>query len=259
MDPHPSEIIQPVRTVWTRKLADGRDPRRAETFLVDEGKFLAAGEVFKEDESVVFRDDATNEVVGVVMRNLIDNPGILEWLDHRVKIACHERRNTRDPGYGVTIGYSSGPRKARKLKWTGPYRVVKATKVVQSTIENSSAGAHIWNEARKRLPQEVVHDFESLAVPCMGFNSDKHEKEGPYAVHDGARRIQKTGVYGPPSAVLGDYYARFYHKETNAGRYVVSLTTHRSVAPDKDEGGHFYIAAYGIQIRSSADTLLAFN
>lgn len=52
---------------------------------------------------------------------------------------------------------------------------------------------------------------------------------------------------------------RFCHKETNAGKYVVSLKTHRSVAPDKDEGGHFYIAAYGIQIRSSADTLLAFN
>lgn len=43
----------------------------------------------------------------------------------------------------------------------------------------------------------------------MDFKSDKHEKEGPYTVHDGARRIQKTGVYGPPSAVLGDNYARF--------------------------------------------------
>lgn len=125
MDPLQSENIQPVRTVWvtrlaeayppqyswacdsqevetkwatilrTRKLADKREPRRAKTFLVDEEKFLAAGGIVKEDESTVFRDDSTHEVVGVVVRKLIDNPGILEWLDRRVKIACHERRNTR--------------------------------------------------------------------------------------------------------------------------------------------------------------------
>ncbi|KAI4198457.1 MAG: hypothetical protein LQ350_005252 [Teloschistes chrysophthalmus] len=291
MDPLQSENIQPVRTVWvtrlaeayppqyswacdsqevetkwatilrTRKLADKREPRRAKTFLVDEEKFLAAGGIVKEDESTVFRDDSTHEVVGVVVRKLIDNPGILEWLDRRVKIACHERRNTRrdDPGYGVTVGYTSGPRQARTLIWAGKYRVVTDAGVLQSTIENSSACAHIWNEARRRLPQEVVDDFENLPVPCMDFNSDKHEKEGPYTVHDGEKRMQKTGVYGPPQALLGDNYARFCHKESNTGKYVVSLTTHRSVAADKDEGGHFYIAAYGIQIRSSADSLLAFN
>ncbi|KAL9575996.1 MAG: hypothetical protein Q9212_007484 [Teloschistes hypoglaucus] len=295
MDHPASEKIQPVRTVWVtrlaepyppqyswacdsqeiehkwaailqgRKLADVRDPRRATTFLLDEGKFLAAGGTVKEDESVVFRDDSTSEVVGVVIRKLIDNPGILEWLDRRVKIACHERRNTRrdDPGYGVAIGYTSGPRKARTLTWGGKYRKVTDAGVLQSTSENSSACAHVWNEARRRLPQEVVDDFENLRVPCMDFNSDLHEKAGPYTVHDGEKRIQKTGVYGPPQALLGDNYARFVgwfcHKETNAGKYVVSLTTHRSVAAAKDEGGHFYIAAYGIQIRSSADTLLAFN
>ncbi|KAI4243421.1 MAG: hypothetical protein LQ352_007037 [Teloschistes flavicans] len=244
-----------------RKMKDDRDKREDSTYLLDEAEFRDAGGIVFENESVIYRDETTKEVVGVVIRNLINHPGLLEWLDSRVKLACKERRYSRrdDAGCGVNIGYSSGPRSAQKLTWTETIKTRTEEELLDRTKQDSSACAYIWNKARERLPPEVVADFEDLAVPRMDFNSDKHEKEGPYQVWDGQNWIQKEGVYGPCAAFVGDNYARFCHNEKDGNRFVVALTTHRSVPSDRAEGGHFYIAAYGIQIRSAADTLTAFD
>lgn len=78
-----------------RKMKDDRDKREDSTYLLDEAEFRDAGGIVFENESVIYRDETTKEVVGVVIRNLINHPGLLEWLDSRVKLACKERRYSR--------------------------------------------------------------------------------------------------------------------------------------------------------------------
>ncbi|KAL8700135.1 MAG: hypothetical protein Q9201_005620 [Fulgogasparrea decipioides] len=109
------------------------------------------------------------------------------------------------------------------------------------------------------LPKVVVKDFNGIDVPRMDFNRPEHERSGHYQIRRGEEVIEMAGEFAPAAALPGENYARFCHNESNANKFVMSLTTSRSVASTSDEGGHFYVASHGIKIRSAPDTLAAWK
>lgn len=119
------------------------------------------------------------------------------------------------------------------------------------------------------MPPTIIDDIESTVrvsgLPRMDkLNDDDletkndfrriHRQRDFYHVPLGEHQVPVYGDLAPPSAFVGSNYARFTHNETNAHDWSIQLTTHRSVPPTAAEGGHFYIASYGIRIMADTDS-----
>ncbi|KAL8729857.1 MAG: hypothetical protein Q9181_004853 [Wetmoreana brouardii] len=234
-----------IVAIWQKafkdeKLCKTKHIKVTETFLVKEEDFKL---VIKEDESCIVIDAETNELVVVAIRNLVEDAKFLEWLDDCVQAACKERSNARreDPGYGAVVGYTSGHWKKPTIGWGEPRHKTTDEGFLRS------------------IEQVVVEDFNRINVPRMDFNRPEHERSGHYQIRRGEEVIEMSGEFAPAAALPGENYARFCHNESNANELVMSLTTSRSVPSTSEEGGHFYVASYGIKIRSAPDTLTAWK
>lgn len=102
--PHHHDVCETkeIETIWTnyrngRKHPDPREARAmdgtwAPTLILDETRLQ---KVVEEDESVIIHDSETGKVVGVVIRNVCGDPGVLAWVTSVIQENVGWRRNVR--------------------------------------------------------------------------------------------------------------------------------------------------------------------
>ena len=86
-----------TQDIWTAALASRRKANNTfkkvtKTNLIN---YQRLERVVPPNESVIVRDENTNEVVFVVIRDFVLSPGILAWLQSLVVQGCQERKNVR--------------------------------------------------------------------------------------------------------------------------------------------------------------------
>ncbi|KAL8724608.1 MAG: hypothetical protein Q9181_006754 [Wetmoreana brouardii] len=231
-----------IKDLWanilaTRPLEKKTRKRKSATHIPDKDQLRL---IVEEDEDIVVLDSVTHEVVAVVIRNVVDDP-----------------EQDDDPGYDTVAGYTSGYLTNRDLGWGEPKIEMTETEWRQSINLQTSACAYTWRKGCDFLPQCIIDDYNNVDIPRMDFNDPDHPRSGPYQVFSDDRKINMTGEFAPSASFPGDNYARlttaprFCHREKNANEYVLGLITHRSVPSDDVQGGHFFIAQYGILVRSA--------
>ncbi len=159
----------------------------------------------------------------------------------------------------------------------------------------SASFALFWNLCKSVVPNEIINDFleylQELGIGRMDGNgamSCDAEGKGSYKVEIEAGPNKKQEVFefnnvdlAPPTGVSGENYARcvhyllnkilktnecaiisFIHREGQPHKWAVSWTTSRfstMTHEQKDLGGHFYIAQYGVRIQAAANTIIAWQ
>lgn len=142
-----------------------------------------------------------------------------------------------------------------------------------------SAFALLWNWLHCHLHSDVIANFDewmdSSMLPCMTPQWQELSKIGSYTVDLPDRSFTFNNVkLAPPAGVMASNYARcakfnFYsisyllrdyrpmHTEIQPHDYAISFTSCRTA--DFEDGGHFYLGAYGIKIESAANTVIAWQ
>jgi hypothetical protein len=85
-----------IRKLWHYHLrydpqADKRLPRHEPVVI----KASKLDRVIKEDQSCIVRDPITKEIVLIVLRDIVNDMDVLDWLDDAVEEATSTRRNIR--------------------------------------------------------------------------------------------------------------------------------------------------------------------
>ncbi|TFY63638.1 hypothetical protein EVJ58_g3143 [Rhodofomes roseus] len=220
--------------------------------------------VVKEDESVVFRDKETGDIIMMVIRDFCKDPRALKFVDCNAAESVDLRKSVRleDPGKLVLLGYTAGSRSHPLFDWARNLRSKKHTPEFLKDLDFrlSSAFALFWNLLQVRIPKEVLAPFESYLADnsmCrMDGNSGKStDSRGIYMVDLGDKYIEfNDAELAPPSGVAGCNYARAIHREKQAQKWAFSWTTSRRKGMT---GGSFYEAVYGIKVLQAPNTMVA--
>ena len=86
-----------IKDLWqdklsNRKLADERVHRKDVIHMLDPDRLQHTAQ---SDQSVIYIDIDTDELVGFVVRRFTSNAGVLGWLDDRVIAVSNEQRSIR--------------------------------------------------------------------------------------------------------------------------------------------------------------------
>ncbi|KAH9929874.1 uncharacterized protein BXZ73DRAFT_90342 [Epithele typhae] len=248
------------------KLHDKREGRFP-IFTVDQAKLIIA----EADESILFRDAKTKELIGGVIRECCSFPGLVHGASQVAADACKHRKSVRkdDPGVLALVGFTAGSRSACRFDWAKNLLKPREDSAFKNDLRfrEASICAFAWNMARGMLPNEVIESYDSFLhgtfIPRMNSSSDFFSKMGMYSVEDirgPGGNVNYRNVYkfdavelAPPSAVFSMNYSRRVHREGSPHQYVASWTINRPVA---DLGGNFFIPAFGIMIKSASNSLV---
>ncbi|KAI0377192.1 hypothetical protein F5Y04DRAFT_189981 [Hypomontagnella monticulosa] len=224
--------------------------------------------VIQPEESAVFRDADTGEIVLVVLRNFVPDEDIRESMVDICKEIIPTRIDARrdDPGMLVHFGYTCGSRTIGLTRLAASKARLDSVAAVKRE-KNINAKAQgmagiVWNLMKSRLPPEITADFndmiEKYNLPRM--NMQRKDTDFTFKV-DGEDITFHTGENGlelpPPTAMSAINYARHTHTEINGNNWVVAITAHAPEDPTK--GGNFYQASYGIMMLPATNTASAWN
>ncbi|KAI0114571.1 hypothetical protein F4776DRAFT_673844 [Hypoxylon sp. NC0597] len=224
--------------------------------------------IIQQDESVIFRDADTKDIVLVVLRNFIPNEELRRSMIRTCQEIIKYRRDDRreDPGKLVHFGYTCGSRHNPQIQMAAPSikldTPLKQDREYRLNSDAQGMAGIMWNLMRSRLPPEIIADYNDMIrendLPRMDMMRD--EKTFTYKV-DGENVTFETGSNGlelpPPSALSAINYARYTHTEVNGNNWIVACTCHAPRDPTK--GGNFYLASYGIMMLPASNTLSAWH
>ncbi|KAI1412753.1 hypothetical protein F5Y13DRAFT_199620 [Hypoxylon sp. FL1857] len=253
---------------WEGKsLKDPRDNRglRREIVDVDYSRFRY---IIQQDESVIFRDAATKEIVLVVLRNFIPNEELRMTMVDTCKEIIKYRRDDRreDPGMLVHFGYTCGPRHKPQIQMAACCLALNTEEkqARENRLNDDAQGMAgiMWNLMRSRLPPEIIADYNDTIAKNDFPRMDMMKDDGTftYKVND-EDAIFETGENGlelpPPSGLSAINYARYTHKEVNGNNWIIACTCNAPDDPTK--GGNFYLASYGIMMLPASNTVSAWH
>ncbi|KAG6819413.1 hypothetical protein H0H93_012073 [Arthromyces matolae] len=117
------------------------------------------------NESAIFRDPTTREIIAIIIRNACREPGLLDWADSIVADACKERDSIRkeDSGTLAQTGYSAGARKKGRFDWVLNLRSTterSRTVAAENDWKSSALFAVFWQLAKNSMAPEICDDFE---------------------------------------------------------------------------------------------------
>jgi hypothetical protein len=255
--------------------------------------------VIDENTSCIVRDKDTNEIVLLVLRDFCANMDLLDWVDEVIREVVSTRRNVRvsasrntsflifnkatfqkdDPGHMSIVGWSCGSRSEPCFGWARNLLGTHTPEEVSDFNEHQcGVFAFFWNLLRYRLPREVLNDYDKFftttLVPAM--NASKHpqlDRTGDYVIRAGNHEFKFSDAeLAPPSGLMVQNYTRcaarlvyFYlanliryiHAEKQPHKYAAGWNITREAG--RHEGGHFYIASYGIKIISMRNHLVVWQ
>ncbi len=220
--------------------------------------------IIKQDESVMFRDADTEELVLVILRNALPDDAVRETMIDVGRGLFRYRRDDRreDPGMLVHFGYTCGSRKAPQIQLASPCTRTdtpeKQDRERQLRDDCQGMAGVLWNMMRSRLPAEVPEAFDDVIekqdLPRMDMMRD--DENFSFQI-DGKRVTFRDLDLPPPSAMSAINYARYTHKESNATNWIVAYTS--KAPPDPNRGGNFYLASYGIMLEPNTNTVSAWR
>ncbi|KAJ2988777.1 hypothetical protein NUW58_g3797 [Xylaria curta] len=220
--------------------------------------------IVPQNESVIFRDADTHELILVVIRHLVPEEGIrksmVDVCQELMRSRCDDRQN--DPGRMVHFGYTCGSRYGRQIQLATP-NMRMDTPATQRREERLNVKAQgmagiVWNLMRSKLPPEIISDYNDMIneedFPRMDMGRD--DEAFMFQVED-----RKVTFYDlelpPPSALAAINYARHTHIEANGNNWIVAYTANAPGDPDK--GGNFYVASYGIMVEAASNAASAWR
>ncbi|KAJ3507051.1 hypothetical protein NMY22_g17053 [Coprinellus aureogranulatus] len=244
------------------KQADRRLPRRPIHILQSDRLALS----IPEDLSCRLYDRETRELVLVVIRRFCNHSALLTWVSRVVQSALKSRRSVRmeDLGVLIQLGFSAGSRSNPSFGFVKNF-LSKAAGAgdaeLRSNRELASALIYFWLRSKALFPSEVVDDISAFYSEndIPRFDPDwpaSREEIGVLELPFGATAFAFEDVERAPGcAVAVDGYARAVHMENAPHRWALGWNHVRRGSSLL--GGHFYLAAYGVEMRASADTAWA--
>ncbi|KAI0481029.1 hypothetical protein GGR56DRAFT_688446 [Xylariaceae sp. FL0804] len=220
--------------------------------------------IIPQDESVVFRDADTKELVLVVLRDFMPDETLRGTMVDLCKEIIRHRRNDRreDPGMLVHFGYTCGSRHCPQLQMAA--RSTRLDTVAKQTHERElndraqGMAGLVWNMLRSRLPAEIIADYNDLIRDIDLPRMDMGRDDETFTFEVGGKKVTFRGLeMPPPSGLSAINYARHTHKENNANNWVVALTANAPDDPSK--GGNFCLASYGIMMQPASNTVSAWH
>ncbi|KAH6893796.1 hypothetical protein BKA70DRAFT_1118610 [Coprinopsis sp. MPI-PUGE-AT-0042] len=241
-----------------RRRLKGRKPKVGE---------LAEGDlslVIPEDLNVVLIDDETDDIVLSVVRNFSNSPAMLSWVKGVVTEAVASRRSVRreDSGQLVQIGWTAG---ARNKPIFGYARNLlrKVADICRVDQQNATASAYMWRRVQLMHPPVVGEDISEFYrehnVPMLDDKWPASARtRGPVTYPASAQPITiQEAEFGPGCVIISENYTRVVHREPQPHDWGVFWTTLRQGSNPR--GNHFYLASYGVCVRSAEDTSVAWR
>ncbi|KAI1504255.1 hypothetical protein F5X99DRAFT_406324 [Biscogniauxia marginata] len=243
-----------------------KDPRynrglRREILNLDESRLQY---IIRQDESVIFRDSDTKELVLVVIRNFIPDERLRKNMVELCKEIIRNRRDDRreDPGMLVHFGYTCGSRHDPQIQLAASsLRLNTAAKQINEKQLNDRAqgmAGLAWNMMKSRLPPEIIADYNDTIFDNDFPRMDMGREDESFTFRVGGKDVTFEGLeLPPPSGIAAINYARHTHRETNGNDWVLACTCHAPDDPTK--GGNFYLASYGIMMQPASNTVSAWH
>ncbi|TBU51964.1 hypothetical protein BD310DRAFT_833189 [Dichomitus squalens] len=259
-----------IAELWHAHCVDGKlhDKRGKHypLFRVDETELVVA----RADQSVLFVDKDSRELVAFVIRNWCPEAGIVDSVNAVVHNAAAYKKNVRldDPGFMSHAGYTAGSRSQPGFDWARNLspKLAKDSAFVRSMrYQESSICAFLWNMAKGTLPAEVIKSYDDFLhshhMARMGCGDGDFRKVGEYMVKDSS--VPPDAPYpstftfqaverSPPSALFSVNYARRIHWEGSPHKWLFSWTLKRHYGPES--GGNFYIPEHKIKIEGASNS-----
>ncbi|KAH9883872.1 hypothetical protein F4778DRAFT_800593 [Xylariomycetidae sp. FL2044] len=254
-----------------------RDPRYVNASTAPESTTTGCAAIFSswtdesrlqyrilQDESVIFRDADTKEVVLVVLRDFVPDEALRLTMVDLCKEIIKNRRDDRreDPGQLVHFGYTCGSRHEPCIQLAAScLRLNTAAKVrneKQLNIKAQGMAGIVWNLMKSRLPAEIIADYNDTILendfPRMDMGREVNSFE--FSVR-GKKVVFDDLELPPPSALSAINYARHTHRESNGNNWILALTA--NAPADATKGGNFYLASYGIMLCPATNTVTAWH
>ncbi|KAJ3559157.1 hypothetical protein NP233_g11335 [Leucocoprinus birnbaumii] len=258
-----------IKKLWYPRLMEAKQAdkrlKRCEPLVIDQTKLVRTVEA---GESIVVRDCKTNEIVLMVVRNFCGDIDVLEWMGRIVAEAvriCRNVRQKEDAGHISLVGFSAGQRSDPQFYWTrNLIRKISEGAAAAFRQDQSFVFALFWNLLLKRLPLEIMDEWKGWIaeemLPAMNPQwKDHSDNRGLYEIEVLAEKVVfHDAELAPPTGIMSQNYARPGHYERQPHKYAASLTVVREGLEDQD-GGHFFLSAYGIKIVATADTCLVWQ
>ena len=117
----------------------------------------------------------------------------------------------------MQIGYSAGSRDAPAFDWVRNLLSTRHTPddIEEKNVNASSVCAFFWNLMRCRLPDEVLHDFDSFIKAANLCRMDaksvmaKDGGSGVYTVFVGEKAFEfHEAELAPPAGLFAENYSR---------------------------------------------------
>jgi hypothetical protein len=241
-----------------RNKPDQRIPDKPVTLVPEAGWTYTV----KEDENIVVKDQETGAIVLMVVRKWCGTQDIIDWVSRIAAGALEKKKSVRleDPGKLVLMGYTSGSRSSPSLGWARnllPAATAEFTKpevLEKFNFQTSSTYALLWQMALHRLPSAILADYRTMA----GHTMDSDGQSPYWGIELGNDYFEFHHVeLAPPQGGYAINYSRHCHRETNATEYCIAWTTERS--NPVSEGGHFYVASYGVRVHASTDMMVVWR
>lgn len=220
--------------------------------------------IIKQDESVMFRDADTKELVLVVLRDFVPDEDVRETMVGVGNEILKYRRDDRreDPGMLVHFGYTCGSRHAPQIQMATPSVRLNSQKNRdrEKTLNVKAQGLAgvLWNMMKSRMPAEVIDAYNDMIDEHDLPRMDMMRDDGTFSFRIDGKAVTFRGLeLPPPSAMSAINYARYTHKEHNGNNWVVAFTSSAPRSPAR--GGNFYLASYGIMMEPATNTVSAWH
>lgn len=167
-------------------------------------------------EAALFFDQGTGDLVFARLPRMVQNPDILAAINEMCKKTVRERRCVRrdDPGSLVDAGYTAGSRHNRANTISRSHlRAATNTEIQAARInfEESSMATLVWNIIKRRLPSQIINDFNNVIDANKLPRMNGELEEGLYSVWsvDGKKEYRFAfEEAAPPRAACAMNYAR---------------------------------------------------
>ncbi|KAI0390419.1 hypothetical protein F5Y17DRAFT_468965 [Xylariaceae sp. FL0594] len=220
--------------------------------------------IIPQDESVIFRDAETKQVVFVVLRDFLADEAVRESMISVCKELTNSRRDDRreDPGRLTHFGYTAGSRHDRQIQTAAPNTrqdtAPKRRREAQLSTRAQGMAGIIWNLMRSKFSAEIIADYNDLIAECDFPRMDLGRDDETFTFSiDGKDVTFRDLELPPPSGLTSINYARHTHNETNGNKWVIAFTANAPRNPNR--GGNFYLASYGIMLEPASNTATAWQ
>ncbi|KAI1264075.1 hypothetical protein F5Y18DRAFT_437221 [Xylariaceae sp. FL1019] len=220
--------------------------------------------IIPQNESVIFRDADTKQLVLVILRNAVPSESLRKTMVETCKEILRNRRTDRreDPGQLVHFGYTSGSRCDRQIQMAAPsIRLNTAAKIrteAQLNIKSQGMAGIVWNLMKSKLPTEIIDNFNDMIEKCDFPRMDMGRDDETFTFNVDGKDVTFEGLELPsPNGLSSINYARHTHMEVNGNDWVLAYSANAPANPNK--GGNFYVASYGIMLEPASNTISAWR